>query len=143
MYAIEAAVKNLCRNKKSTLTLAEIEAAALLVDAEIDAALSQRHYWPNDSDGNAITPPQLVVNMATVMTAAIIEMQAFAQNEAGQNVPNPYGKTLENRGKEWLKGLVAGTVSVPQLERAPQVASRHMDTIHSPVTALRTSGGRK
>lgn len=122
MYAVEATVRGLIRNKKSTTSVEEIQAAAAVVDPEIDAALSAVFYWPKDSDGQIISPvPPQVVSIANHLTAALIESQAYAHNEAGLATANPYGRYLERRGRKMLDDIVKGVTIVLGLERASPV----------------------
>jgi hypothetical protein len=142
MYAKEDAVRNLCRNRKSQLSIDEITAAADIVDVEIDLVLSERFYWPVSSTGVVlnVTPPKAVIALANLKTAAMIEMQTYAQNEAGQMVANPYGRSLEKRGDAILKGIVDQTMKVTELEEAQDISVSPAKKIFKPVHGVRGSG---
>lgn len=139
MYANEAKVRNLCRNKKSALSPEEIAAAAEIADVEIDLALSQRFYWPTSSAGAVLNnpAPAQIAAIANLLTAATIEMQAFAQNEAGAAIANPYGRSLERKGRAILDGLCSGSLKVPFLEEASNIASAAAKPVYCPVRGLR------
>jgi len=139
MYANEAKVRNLCRNKKSALSPEEIAAAAEIADVEIDLALSQRFYWPTSSAGAVLNnpAPAQIAAIANLLTAATIEMQAYAQNEAGTAVANPYGRSLERRGKALLDAICAGRLKLPFLEEASELTSTAAKHIYSPVRGFR------
>jgi hypothetical protein len=135
MYASEPQVRSLTRNKRSGMTLVELEAIGATIDAEIDARLSALFHWPVTVSGDPLNepPPALIVSAASYLTAALIEMEAYAQNEAGGAVPNPYGRTLEKRGEALLQRIERGESIIPRLERVRQTASVPAPKIHSPV----------
>lgn len=125
MYADETAVRALCRNRLSALSLTEIQASAAIADMEIDMAISKNFWWPNDQYGNVLNspPPAAITTLSSLKTAALIEMQTYAQNEAGQMVANPYGRSLERRGDAILKGILSRDLDVPELEQASDIAT--------------------
>jgi len=141
MYANENTVRGLTKNRVSTLSLAEIEAAASLVDAEIDGRLSAMFWWPNNEQGEPVSPtPAAIVALASQLTAGWIEMQTYAQNEGGGLSANPYGRTLQRLGYDALERIEAGAYLVPGLKRFGPVRTTAAPKIFSPVRGLR--GGR-
>lgn len=113
MYCSENTVRLLAKNRKSALNLGEIEAAAAVVDPQIDAALSTRFNWPGIFAQSE--PPALIRAIANYLTAALIESQAYAQNEAGLATANPYGRYLERTGLKLLNEVVEGVKQIPDL----------------------------
>lgn len=125
MYANATTVKSLCRNRKSNLVADDLTAAAMVVDAEIDARLSIIYYWPLDSDGNAYaSTPNLITAIANLLTAGLVESETYAHNEAG-GIINPYGAMLTRRGNALLDSLANGNLDIEELERTQVLKGSH------------------
>lgn len=123
MYADQSTVTGLCMNRVSNLSLQEIQAVAAIVEPEIDSRIGSVYYWPNNEAGVPITViPVLVKTISNYLVAGLIEKKSYAQNEAGQMTPNPYGVALEKRGDKLLQDVIAGLIIVPGLQRYNQVS---------------------
>lgn len=118
MYAVEQSVRELCVNVRTGATLAAMTAHSGLIDAQLDATLAAKFWWPESSTGQDLsaTPPPIITSIASYMVAARIESTAFAQNEAGLNQPNPYGSSLLKAAEKILKQITDGTLVVDGLE---------------------------
>lgn len=144
MYADNDRVRSLIKNRSSVLPQADLDAAAALSDIEIDMRLSALFYWPTSSKGVDLStdPPSMIVNLATLLTAAMIESQSYAANEATGLTANPYGKMLERRAMALLDKIEDGTVVIPGIERATQLAASKAPRLFHPVQGLRIPRGR-
>lgn len=137
MYAVEQSVRELCVNVRTGVTVTAMAAHSGLIDAQLNATLAAKFWWPESSLGEdlASTPPDIIRSIASYMVAARIESTAFAQNEAGLNQPNPYGSSLLKTAERILKQITDGAIVVDGLE------ARKRTKVTSPPRAFTPSRG--
>lgn len=121
MYGNAAQIRALAKNRISSLSDDEIAEAAVVVDAEIDGAVSDVYYWPVNEHGVDISgsAPQLMVTIANYLTAAVIEQQSFAHNADNEAQLSPLGARLDRTGRAMLAKVVDGTYHLPLSRVAP------------------------
>lgn len=144
MYAVEATVRALIRNKVSPTANTDIALVGSgLADPEIDSALGNAFYWPLDSEGTDISasPPAAIRMVANLLTASLIEDQAYAQNEAGAQ-RNPYAASLERRARGLLARIVSGEIAVDGLENRAMLGSMKMAAAASDFSPVSGFNGR-
>jgi hypothetical protein len=112
MYASEPQVRSLTRNKRSGMTLVELEAIGATIDAEIDARLSALFHWPVTVSGDPLNepPPALIVSAASYLTAALIEMEAY-----GRRGTEPLRPHSGEAGRGAAAAYRAGRVDHPKI----------------------------
>ena len=143
MYGRDDEIKTLCANVKSGLTSDVVAVHAKTADALIDSRLGEVFYWPNDVDGNPVntTPPELVVQIANLLTAAEIESIKYAVNEvSGAPFGSPYAAALRKRATELIDGLVNGTVMLPGITMISPIRQSASEAVFIPPSSIR--GGR-
>lgn len=144
MYAVEGVVRELCVNVRTGFTTGLFDAQAAMADAELNAALSARFWWPTSSGGDDLrtSPPELIVQIANHMVASRIESLSYAQNEAGLNQPNPYGASLGKIAKNLLNGILEGRVLMRELEKRKELKVTQVPQTFKPSNGLAKSGRR-
>lgn len=125
-------------NIKSGMTDDFIRTQARIVDAEINGKLAVVFEDWIDVMNGVIDTPSTIVDIATLMTAGRIEKTKYAVNDAGKSVPNPYGVSLEEDGRNMLDGIVNGSMSSLGLKRFNPFTEIHEEGTFTPVGGLRT-----
>lgn len=136
MYADMSDVLTLCINVRGGVDTGFVSVQAALVDAYIDARLSEAFFWPNAQDGTPLNtpPPPLVKEIANHLTAAKVERIKFGMNEAsGQIEGNPYARGLEREAMKMLEQLVGGELVIPELQENSPIRQSSMPSSFIPV----------
>lgn len=143
MYADIATVRELAINIKSNTSDDFIRTMGRIVDSIINGKLSMVFVeWIDVMNGDLETP-EIITDMANILTAARLEMTKYAVNDAGKSQPNQYGVQLRDDGLSTLDSIFNGTTAVLGLTRIKPISEAHGEGTFQPVGGLRTQSGEE
>lgn len=142
MYADIATVRELAINIKSNTSDSFIRVMGRIVDSRINGIMAMVYEeWINVMNGT-VDPPEIIVDLANILTAARLEMTKYAVNDAGKSTPNPYGVQLRDDGMATLDSIFNGTTAVLGFVRVKPISEAHGEGTFQPVGGLRSQESR-
>lgn len=134
-------VKDLCINVRSVTTDSFYRVQARIADSIISGRLVKVFAEWTDALNGDIEMPQIIKDVAALMTAGRVEKTKYAVNEAGKSSPNPYGVEIYQQGAMMLDEIYNGSMAVAGWTRFAPVAQAQETGVFSPVGGLRSQGG--
>lgn len=141
MYADLGTVRTLCQNVQTQIPDDLITVASAWVNVQIDAMLAQVFYWPTGSDGIAVPVPAAVTQIASFLTAALVESLAYSsvvgpEGDGLVKGSSTWGKYLKSMAEGLLNQIICHTALVPYLQPQTPILGQNVNTTFRLETGL-------